>query len=542
MAGKLVSQSVARTHRPRLPLARVLLMLALFAPSLAMVSSGAGALWNSAAAWAFFFAALVAFGVPAKVFRYLLIVLSLLVPVTAAWIAYASLNGLGPAVEAVSAALTTNQREVTSAVLQVLARPTFFVPLGVHVMLLSGTWLLWIRRGATQLLKPVLLAGLVVIIAFQIVQVISPTGVRIWKPADISSSLVLSYVDWAISAWQNGLWRDDWRSTVHMPPDPPATKRPAGPEVAIFVIGESTRYDELGPGKVQRGAWSRALQERVQSGLGVWTPPVCSTADNTSQSVPMMITGTSADRYARIFSAPTLVNKLRAAGYRTAWIRNQDDPYGADFVWDAPYSSRTSYDSELVDPTERFLAPLLRNVDTQPRAVIVHMAGAHVPYTEHYPSGMFPAEPEGLSADAREDLEYDRANEAVAQMLAGMGELMDRSTAPAVLVFLSDHGENLASDKNGLRLHMAARVSLAGDLVPGLILWNRPYANTHDPMTKLGALLRAQRVAQQDVHDAFLTLADISNESIKATADPLVRGHFERGGPVIVGSCYLLKP
>jgi glucan phosphoethanolaminetransferase (alkaline phosphatase superfamily) len=518
-------------------------MLTLLAPSLAMVSSGAGALWNTAIAWACFFAALSAFGVPAKVFQYLLIVLTLLIPATAAWTAYASLNGLGPAVEAVSAVLTTNQREVTSAFSQVIARPTFIVPFALHVILLIATWIVWIRHGATRLSKTALLVGLAVIFAFQIMQAFSSMGQRIWKPADISSSLVLSYADWAIAAWQNDLWRNDWRTRNHSLPDPPATKRPVGSELAIFVIGESTRYDELGPGKAGRGQWSKALQERVQAGLGVWTPPVCSTADFTSQSVPMMITGTSADRYAEVFAAPTLVNRLRAAGYKTAWIRNQDDAYGgADFVWDAAYSSRTTYDSELLDPTERFFAPLLLSADTRPRAAILHMAGAHVPYIERYPPGMFPPEPEGLSEDAREDLEYDRANEGVAQMLAGLGELMDRSSVPALLVFLSDHGENLSSDQNGLRLHMAARVSLAGDLVPGLILWNRVYADTHNPAVQLADLLRARRIAQQDVHHAFLVLADISNDSITATPDPLVRGIFEKGGPAIVGSCYSLKP
>jgi glucan phosphoethanolaminetransferase (alkaline phosphatase superfamily) len=155
---------------------------------------------------------------------------------------------------------------------------------------------------------------------------------------------------------------------------------------------------------------------------------------------------------------------------------------------------------------------------------------------------MFPAESDQLTKDARDELEYDRANEEVARTLAGLGDILDHSATAGVLVYLSDHGENLPSDHNGLRLHMAPRISLAGDLVPGLILWNRPYADSHDPLPRLANLLSAKRIAQHDVYNAFLNLAGLSKNPVTATPDPLVRGAFDKGGDITVGSCYALKP
>lgn len=523
--------------------ARLLLMLSLLAPTLAQTGAGIEALWDRSAAWAVFFAYLVAFGTPRQAFRFLLVILALLLPFTGAWIGYTSLNGLGPAVEAIGSVLLTTQREVLGGISQVVTRPSFAIPFGLHIAFLAGAAVSCWRSGVTPIVKPALLTGLMFILALQAAQIFSPLNLRFWRPGDISASLLLSYADWIAAALTNGFWRNDWRRDIKPRPTPAATKRPATTQLAIFVIGESTRFDALGPGKADRGPWSKMLQERTQSGLGIWTPPVCSTTDFTAYSVPAMLTGTPANRLQEAFSAPTLLNRLQAAGYKTALIRNQGDEIGdADFVWDAPYAVRTTYDIELLNPTERFLAPLLNSADPAPRAVVLHTAGAHLPYIDRYPAEMFPPEGKDLSKDERDDLEYDRANEAVAQMLAGLGRILDRSPKPAVLVFLSDHGENLPSDHNGLRLHMAARISLAGDLVPGLILWNQSYADSHHPNARLADLLRAPRIAQHDVYNAFSNLADISDEPISATPDPLVRGAFEKGAGVTVGSCYALKP
>ncbi len=523
--------------------ARLFLMLSVFVPTLAQIGAGIGTSLDRSTAWALLLAFLLAFGVPRRAFPYVLVVLALLLPITSGWIGYSSLNGIGPAVEAVGSVLHSNERELKAAIFAVIARPSFLVPCVLHIVCLYIAWIRWRRHGVGPVARPAVLAGLVFILALQAVQVFSSTGLRVWRSSDISSSLVSSYADWACAAVANDFWRDDWRNDVKTRPSISPETVVTGPRIAIFVIGESTRFDALGAGRAERGPWSKMLQERVQSGLGVWTPAVCSTADFTMYSVPMMMTGSPANRLSDAFSAPSLLNRLRAAGYRTALIRNQADEFSdADYIWDAPYTSRATYDAELLDPTERFLRPLLESAEPTPRAVVIHTAGAHIPYKDRYPPEMFPPESDQLTADAREEVEYDRANEEVARTVAGLGEILDRSASPGVLVYLSDHGENLPSDHNGLRLHMAARISLAGDLVPGLILWNRPYADSHDPLARLTNLLSAKRIAQSDVYHAFLNLADLSKAPIAATPDPLVSGKFEKGGETTIGSCYALKP
>jgi glucan phosphoethanolaminetransferase (alkaline phosphatase superfamily) len=517
-------------------------MLALFVPTLAQTGAGIEALLGVSSVWALFCAYLVAFGIPIKAFRFSLAILCLALPVTAAWVGYTSLNGLGPAVEAIGSVLRTNKQEVVGGILEVVKRPSFVLPYTLHIIFLAAA-MVGSRGRVAPVAKPVLFGCLVLIFLLQLAQNSSTISSRIWRSSDISASLVLSYADWIVAAAENDLWRDDWHKKIKQRPTPAAMKKPAGPQLAVFVIGESTRFSALGPDKAARGPWSRRLQDRIERGLGAWTPPVCSTTDFTMYSVLMMLTGTPANHLSDAFSSPTLINRLHAAGYRTALIRNQADDFGdADFLWDAPYSTRTTYDLELLDPVERFLVPLFNNADLEPRAVVLHTAGAHVPYNDHYPSSMFPPERDDLSQDARDELEYDRANEVVAQLLERLGEILDQAPQPAVLVYLSDHGENMPSDRNGLRLHMAARISMAGDLVPGLILWNRFYAESHHPTVLLAKLLSARRIAQHDVYNAFLNLSDLSDEPILPTSDPLVRGSFEKGEKVKVGSCYALKP
>ena len=109
-----------------------------------------------------------------------------------------------------------------------------------------------------------------------------------------------------------------------------------------------------------------------------------------------------------------------------------------------------------------------------------------------------------MSADERMELQYQRAAEYGAKTLVDLAAVLDRESEPAFLVFTSDHGENLPSDRNGKRYLTGAPGKL-DSRVPALVLWNKAFAMT-GRASEL-KLLVGDQIAHRDVAQAWLTLA-----------------------------------
>ena len=345
---------------------------------------------------------------------------------------------------------------------------------------------------------------------------------------------------------------------LYGPPSVAATRRIAhaphhakGPLLAIFVVGESMRAGGIGPQKINRGRWTLALDRRVRAGLGAWLPTTCASADGTAGSFPMLMTATPPEHYEEARTAPSVIAILKAAGFATAWIDNQDasvfQEKGHDLYWTVSYiaSSGGGFDEEMIPVASAFASPLTVSASGQmkPRAMMLHMHGSHFEYVDRYPSNLFPPDPANLTRDELTDLHYEHSEEYSAKVLGELANLLDQVKVPAFLVYTSDHGENLPRDHNGLRAHLGPRASLEDGTVPALVLWNQEMRQTGRPEEVLTLMEKKPMIAHVDVARAFLALAGMMDGPVVPVKDPEILAPVKIDGRrSVLNSCSLLTP
>jgi glucan phosphoethanolaminetransferase (alkaline phosphatase superfamily) len=287
---------------------------------------------------------------------------------------------------------------------------------------------------------------------------------------------------------------------------------------AIFILGETFRFDRDWSTFREDSAWT-AIETRVDEGLGAFLPKVCASADATAISMPMLLTGTSPERNEEAATAASGLARLDAAGYATAWISNQDDNAFEDEHRNLVWRSKgfTGVYDDVVLPV---ISAFLNRKDPRNKGLLVHLIDSHAAYLDRYPSV---PEPMGLDAEQREQLRYRRANEHTFEILAHIATMLDGLQRPAYAVYVSDHGENLLADHNGLHFHIGARTTAEAAYVPSLVFWNAAFLRTFDPKTRLQRDLAAPSLAHVDVYNIWMSFAGLKVDLVP-TAVPRILG------------------
>lgn len=459
----------------------------------------------------------------------------LILPLTIYWTGYASLNGVGPSPDHFATVFAATADEASGAIGSAVSAASMFGVVGHLAFLVAATASCLrrrspIRRGAVGagLRVPPLLGALAMAAVLLAV-----------SPAHRLGSPIASHVGLARFLATDGLGASETQVERAAAPVLPA---PGDKTVAIFAVGETGRYDALSPARRDRDPWTGALVRRAETGLAAWLPPVCAGADNTNESIPLLVTGTRPEFRDAAAAKPTGLMRLAAAGYRTGWFSNNSlhgaafgHRDGAQVRFDPPGRGRLDawdHDEILLDPVERFVR------EEGPAAAVLHFQGQHHPYAARYPAALFP---EAASWPGDDERHYERASIYTAKIVVDLLDRLDRLTEPAFVVYTSDHGENLPSDNNGLRLHMSARTSRPAILVPGFVAWNEAFGRRHEPMTALAALVGAPLLAHADLFDLWMALAG-TGPAPAATPDPKVWGNREFGQPKRAVSCSSLPP
>jgi glucan phosphoethanolaminetransferase (alkaline phosphatase superfamily) len=320
--------------------------------------------------------------------------------------------------------------------------------------------------------------------------------------------------------------------------------------LSIFVIGESVRAGGIGPTQFQRGPWTKALNDRVQKNLGAWLPTTCAGSNGTAVSVPMLLTGLTPNRYNESGTAPSILAVLKKAGYKTAWISNQDmnvfSEQGHDYYWTISRSASVSdtFDEQLVPVARAFASPVINHGEQSvgPYAIILHMHGSHFEYIDRYPAAQFSAEPDNMNDETKIDLRYGRSEEYSAKVVNDLVALLDATPAPAFLVYSSDHGENLPSDHNGVTLHLGPRATLKDGTTTSFVLRNKAMELTGKPEIVLSQIMTRPVIAHADVAKIYLALSGMSDAAVIPDSDPEILAPTELNAPSMqANACSQLK-
>jgi glucan phosphoethanolaminetransferase (alkaline phosphatase superfamily) len=295
------------------------------------------------------------------------------------------------------------------------------------------------------------------------------------------------------------------------------------PLLVVLVIGESLRADHLGlngyprnttPGLAAMGPELLSFRDAVSS------------ANWTGRAVPTMVSIPVGDQRASI------VQTFHEAGYRTAWFSNQEpDPISR--MADVAEHATGTQDFHL--RTDAMLLPLFGSFLRQagPRQfVVLHTIGSHIYYDERYGADSRVFTPtladRGVNMPRPQDKQaainsYDNTVVETDKLLVRVIDMLRKEQRPAVMLFASDHGENLFDDERGLFMHTQSPPTRYDLRVPVLAWMNLAYRQRFPDRV---AGLQANLGRPISHFNVFPTLLDLGSVAWR-DADP--RNSFAAG-------------
>lgn len=282
------------------------------------------------------------------------------------------------------------------------------------------------------------------------------------------------------------------------------------PMLVVLVVGESLRSDHLGINGYARDTTPMlaALGPQVLT-----FPDVASTANWTNHAMPAIVSHPVGKQRA------TLVPTFREAGFRTAWLSNQEpSAYGGSA--DVGEYARNAMDFHL--RTDDNLLPLFTSFVRQagPRQfVVLHMIGSHIPYEERYGAASRAFRPTLSDAGIGNPLpqhkaetinSYDNTVLETDRFLARVIAVVQQERRPAVLLFTSDHGENLFDDHRQLFMHAQAGPTRHDTHVPMLVWMNAPYRQAYPGAVAALQANRASPISHTSVFGSVLELGGVA--------------------------------
>lgn len=251
----------------------------------------------------------------------------------------------------------------------------------------------------------------------------------------------------------------------------------------IFIIGEALRADHL----PQNGYARNTMPNLSRDTAAISLPHIYSEATYTHASVPMIMTRADSAHTDRRYEEQSFITLFKKAGFRTAWITNQDlgisytyFAHEADtLVYCATSASLYDYEKWLDTATLPFIKELFDSKSEESLLAVVHTIGSHWWYKSHYTERHARFKPEVNHKDVagltREQMvnSYDNTIIATDEFLALVFDIVrDRN---CVVIYISDHGEALGEE--GVYLHGTAVEPLHH---PACIVWYSPkYAATY---------------------------------------------------------------
>lgn len=251
------------------------------------------------------------------------------------------------------------------------------------------------------------------------------------------------------------------------------TSQPPDSTLVVFVIGESTRYDHWGLNGYARNTSPRLSQRNIISFDSCYT-----IGNLTLICVPYMLSLATPQHFAPYHTTKSLLEAFQEAGYATAWIADQsyNNAYLLRIAAHADYRyyvhTKNLTDADLLPPLETFLHDSVYS--TRNQFVVMHSLGCHFNYTARYPDSF-----QYFCPDLRENVaksmlflqqdsvdntllnnlravfvnSYDNAVRFTDYILDQTITQLDQTGKSAILVYVSDHGENLFDDKRNMFFH-----------------------------------------------------------------------------------------
>lgn len=308
-------------------------------------------------------------------------------------------------------------------------------------------------------------------------------------------------------------------------------RRDSVPAVYVLVIGETLRADDMALYGYDRPTTPH-LQAAADSGALVTFTDAISMSNTTHKSVPLLLTPVASQgNFDSLYCSRGVISAMEEAGFATAFYSNQRrngsfiDFLGTEaqdvrFVKDSLAFNANPLDEELVALLER----KLKATTGRRLFVVLHCYGSHFDYRDRYPQ-QFARMGDTSYPNAVKEFKqqlvnaYDNTVLYEDHVLGRIMQVLHDSGQPAVMLFTSDHGEDIFDDARGRFLHASPIPTYYHLRVP-FVAWASP--SWIDSHTRQWAMLR-QHAAQpvQTNMVMYHTLLDLAGVRTRLLRDDL---------------------
>lgn len=260
-----------------------------------------------------------------------------------------------------------------------------------------------------------------------------------------------------------------------------------GQTLYVLVMGEASRYDHWHINGYERP--TSPCLEQCDNILSF--DSAYSQANLTSYSVPLILTRATADNADIAYKEKTLPEAFQEAGYHVGFLTKQipsnltqrvmnvcDDAY----FYSKGIDVEDNFDEEMVETLAHLTLP-------KQQFFVLHSLGCHFRYELRYPESFAQFQPtfgtsfsySMISEKHKEQLinAYDNAILYTDYFLSNLIHYMDSLDCPAVMMYISDHGESFWDDERKLSLHGSYEISEYEYHVPLFIWYSDEYAALH---------------------------------------------------------------
>lgn len=299
--------------------------------------------------------------------------------------------------------------------------------------------------------------------------------------------------------------------------------------LVVLVIGETSRYDHW-----QLNGYERETSPRLMARQNeiISFDSCYAIANLTTVSVPLMLSPATPTTLSSYTQQRSVVEAFEEAGYRTSWLADQS--FNNHFLQRISATCDTAVyihdDGETLFADYLLVAPFEQQLAYAGRQLVVlHSLGCHFKYSERYPEGFGPYQPDmrqmqkvegqSLLETAKTLLvnSYDNAIRYTDFFLDSLIQVIEKSNRPAVLVYLGDHGENLLDDERNMFLHGTYSGSKYEYHVPLFVWTSEAYRQAHED--KIAAMQGNKKkvMTTMTLFDSLLDLGDIAYSQLDST-------------------------
>lgn len=290
-------------------------------------------------------------------------------------------------------------------------------------------------------------------------------------------------------------------------------------EIFVLVIGESARYDNFHINGYNRN--TTPIIDSVKNLLSFTN--VYSGAVVTTYSVPMILTRSTPKDLSVQNKEKTVLDAFKEAGFYTAWFANQNSDYpvtrrlidvsDVSKIKFFDVNVKNFYDGMMLDDFQDVIKAGGK------KFILVHSLGSHFRYTNRYPKEFEVFKPV-MDEFGYNELNFENRNKVLNAydnsilytdfFLSQLISQLELTNKNAVLLYLSDHGENLFDDDNKTFGHGTANPTKYEYHIPYFIWFSDAYKNTHPE--KIEQLRNHLNVPASST-STFYTLLDLANIS-----------------------------